>query len=165
MTLSTLHSRGREWYTSPRLPGILWTAPADYSYLIIGLLNHHPGLALWMGPLGSHCCVERSLEAQFFFSPAHSPVGVCCWFHHGYTFHKPLSCWNSWLSCTPRDSTRWMLFCWPSAVHSWLLPQDGTAAVMLLFFCLLSPFYLHAWSSTHLTVRWGRFCISVIFIL
>lgn len=48
------------------------------------LINHHPGLALWMGPLGLHCCVERSLEAQVFFSPAHSPFGVCCWFHHGY---------------------------------------------------------------------------------
>lgn len=44
------------------------------------------------------------------------------------------------------------LLCWSFTAYSWLLPQYGGIDGILLFFCLVSPFDLHAWSSTSLTV-------------
>lgn len=45
-----------------------------------------------------------------------------------------------------------IVFHWSLVVSNCLLPQEDITVMMLLFFCLVSPLHLRAWSFTHLTV-------------
>lgn len=107
------------------------------------------------GPLGlTLLCGKVTWSLVSLFACTHADVGPIL--SPGLlSFHETSSCWNSWLSWTPRSFARWTPFCWLSIVNSWLLSQDAVIVVLVSCF----SFSLSCLGSTHLTIRWSRFCM------